>query len=187
MRIGAKDLIDSLRNLWYKVIMEIVEIKKSYLTVWGLCILSVILIPVFIIFNGVIGGINATSLGELTTMFIPILEAIIILVCYIMAIYTYLAIKTRHYSFNEDGISIIEGILYKSSTTLPLYKIESIHASANILGNGTIIFNTAAIKDENSCLRNIEYIKNVNAVQKEMSRAIEIAKKKHGIKSVDTF
>jgi membrane protein YdbS with pleckstrin-like domain len=104
-----------------------------------------------------------------------------------MAIYSYLAIKTRHYSFNEDGMSMIEGILTKASTTIPLYKIESIHASANILGNGTITFNTVAIKDENSCLRSIEYIKGVNAVQKELSHTIEMSKKKHGIKSVDTF
>jgi membrane protein YdbS with pleckstrin-like domain len=167
--------------------METIEIKKSYLAVWGLGILSVILIPVFVILNGFVGGIDTMFLEDLTAMFIPILEAIIIFVCYIMVIYTYLSIRTRHYSFDDDHINIIEGILMKSSISIPLYKIEALHAAANILGNGTITFDTVTIKDENSCLRTIEYIKNVTAIQKDLSNAIEHSKKIHGIKSVDTF
>jgi uncharacterized membrane protein YdbT with pleckstrin-like domain len=167
--------------------METIEIKKSYLAVWGFAILSVILIPVFIILNTFINGVDTMFLEDLTAMFIPILEAIVIFVCYIMVIYTYLSIRTRHYSFDDDHINIIEGILLKSSISIPLYKIESLHASANIFGNGTITFDTVAIKDEDSCLRTIEYIKGVTVTQKDLSNAIERSKKIHGIKSVDTF
>lgn len=98
----------------------------------------------------------------------------------------FLKIYTRKYSYDDKNLYIQEGVLSKTSITVPLYKVETIRANANILGNGTLHINSGA-RGVTSGMNNLEYVKGVVRYQNELAQVVEKAREDKGIKSVDMF
>ncbi|NLZ65397.1 MAG: PH domain-containing protein [Clostridiales bacterium] len=95
-------------------------------------------------------------------------------------------IKSRKYSYDNKNIYVEEGVFTKHSITVPLYKIETVRATANILGNGTLTLHSGA-RGVGLGLNNMEYIKNVKHYQAKLTQLAEKAREDKGIKTVDTF
>ncbi len=105
---------------------------------------------------------------------------------FIPTIVRFLKIKTRKYYYDDKNIYVQKGVFRKQYSSFPLIKIENIHTTSNILGNGTIKLSVSA-RGNYPHLKDLEFVKGALNVQNELNEAIEIARKQHGVKAVDTF
>jgi uncharacterized membrane protein YdbT with pleckstrin-like domain len=96
-------------------------------------------------------------------------------------------IRTRHYTYDEKNLHIEEGVFSKETMTIPLHRIETISAKSNLFGNGTVSIHSKGAGSHIKAMQNLEYIRNVKAVKTELMNAIEAARERLGVKSIDTF
>lgn len=99
----------------------------------------------------------------------------------------YLVIKNKVYEYDEKNIHVSEGVLNKNSMTIPLIKIETVNATSNIFGNGTISINSRAAGSYDSRMHNFEYIKSSANERRLLMEQIEKAREAQGVRAIDTF
>ena len=98
----------------------------------------------------------------------------------------FIKIKTRKYTYDNENIYVQEGVFTTRSITVPLYKVETISATANIFGNGTLHLHSRA-RGVSLGMNNLEFVRNVKHYQSVLSQLAEKSRNEKGIKYVDTF
>ena len=99
----------------------------------------------------------------------------------------WLTIANKKYTYDDKNIYLSEGILKKRSMSFPLIKIETVSATSNIFGNGTIQLHVSAAGRRNTHLTSLEYIKASNSVRNELTAVIDSLRDRMGIKPIDIF